>query len=210
MIGDVKVQDAPTIVADHEEAVEKAESDRWDGEEVHRRNGFPMVAKKNEPTSCRLRVPGRSFHPTRDRSLGEIKAEHEEFSMYPRRSPAWILGNHTVDQIPNLLRNSSPPCWLSDPRDQTPVETKACPMPPNHCLWGDHDQSFFPGGPELLGNNPEQFVEQIEPWPWMSTFQNGELLPQREIFQYKFPTAAKKANEYSEPKQEQAVHEPGL
>ena len=83
-------------------------------------------------------------------------------------------------------------------------------MPPNHCLWGDHDQSFFPGGPELLGNNPEQFVEQIEPWPWMSTFQNGELLPQREILQYTFPTAAKKANEYSEPEQEQAVHEPGL
>jgi len=54
MIGDVKVQDAPTIVADHEEAVEKAESDRWDGEEVHRRNGFPMVAKENEPTSCRF------------------------------------------------------------------------------------------------------------------------------------------------------------
>jgi hypothetical protein len=116
MIGDVKVQDAPTIVADHEEAVEKAESDRWDGE--------------------------------------------------------------------------------------TPVETKARPMRPNHCLWGDHDQSFFPGGPELRGNNPEQFVEQIEPWPWMSTFQNGELLPQREILQYAFPTAAKKANEYSEPEQE--------
>ena len=117
MIGDVKVQDAPTIVADHDEALEKAENDRWDGEEVHRRNGFPMVAKENEPTSCRLSVPGRSFHSTRDRSLGEIKAEHEEFSMYPRRSPTWILGNHSVDQIPNLPRNSSPPCWLSDPRE---------------------------------------------------------------------------------------------
>jgi hypothetical protein len=32
----------------------------------------------------------------------------------------------------------------------------------------------------------------------MSTFQNGELLPQREILQYTFPTAAKKANEYSD------------
>ena len=69
---------------------------------------------------------------------------------------------------------------------------------------------FFPGGPELLGNNPEQFVEQIEPWPWMSTFQNAELLPQGEILQYKFPTVTKKANEYSEPEQKQAVHEPGL
>ena len=44
----------------------------------------------------------------------------------------------------------------------------------------------------------------------MSKFQNGELLPQREILQYTFPTAAKKANEYSESEQEQAIHEPGL
>jgi hypothetical protein len=27
-----------------------------------------------------------------------------------------------------------------------------------------------------MGNDPEQFVEQIERWPWMSTFQNRELL----------------------------------
>ncbi len=44
----------------------------------------------------------------------------------------------------------------------------------------------------------------------MATFQNGELLPQGEILQYKFPTVTKKANEYSEPEQKQAVHEPGL
>lgn len=63
MTGDVEVQDAPTIVADHEEAVEKAESDRWYGEEVHGRNDFPMISKESEPTSCRLRISRRSFHP---------------------------------------------------------------------------------------------------------------------------------------------------
>src|SRR5271170_1313257 len=63
MTGDVAVQDAPTIVADHEEAVEKAERDRGYGEEVHRRNDFPRIAKETEPTSCRLRISWRSFHP---------------------------------------------------------------------------------------------------------------------------------------------------
>src|ERR1700678_1256966 len=111
----------------------------------------------------------------------DLKAEHEEFPMYPRRSPAGVLGNHPEDQIPNFLRNPSPPCRLSDPGDQPPVETKACPVPPDHCLWRHQDQSFLPGEPELMSNDPEQFVEQIEPWPRMSTFQNGELLPQREI-----------------------------
>jgi hypothetical protein len=44
----------------------------------------------------------------------------------------------------------------------------------------------------------------------MSTFENGELLPKREILQHKFPTAAKKANEDSQPEQKPVVHGPGL
>ena len=83
-------------------------------------------------------------------------------------------------------------------------------MPANHRLRRDDDPSFFPGGPERMGHDPEQFVEQIEPWPRMSTFQNGELLPEREIFQHKLPAVTRKANEYSEAKQEQVVHEPEL
>jgi hypothetical protein len=42
-----------------------------------------MVSKESEPTSCRLRVPWRSFHPTRDRSLREIKAGHEVGCLLP-------------------------------------------------------------------------------------------------------------------------------
>ena len=63
---------------------------------------------------------------------------------------------------------------------------------------------------KLVGNDPEQFVEQIESWPRMSTFQNCELLPKREILQHNLPTATKHSNEYSQPEQKQFVHEPGL
>jgi hypothetical protein len=75
-------------------------------------------------------------------------------------------------------------------------------MPPNHCLGRDDDQRFFPGGPELMGNDPEQFVEQFESWPRMPTFQNDELLPKRKILQHKLPTATKKTIEYTKPEQE--------
>ncbi len=43
-----------------------------------------MVAKEGQPALGRLRISRRSFHPTRDGSLGKVKAEHEEFPMYPR------------------------------------------------------------------------------------------------------------------------------
>jgi hypothetical protein len=73
VVCDIEMQDAPTIVADDEEAVEHTERNRWHGEEVHRRNRFPMVSKEGEPTFGRVKISRRSFQPTGDRSLGELK-----------------------------------------------------------------------------------------------------------------------------------------
>jgi len=42
MLGDIEVQDAPTIVTDDEKAIERVEGDRRNSEEVHRGNRFPV------------------------------------------------------------------------------------------------------------------------------------------------------------------------
>jgi hypothetical protein len=47
MFRGIEVQDSPPAVADHEEAVQDAESRCRHREEVHRRNGFAMVLKKD-------------------------------------------------------------------------------------------------------------------------------------------------------------------
>src|SRR5205814_10347244 len=106
MLRDVNVQDAPTIMTDDEEAVEHAEGNRWRGEEIHGRNRFPMVSKERQPALGPVRISRCSLHPTGDRSLGKFKTEHTEFPMDPRRSPGWVLNDHTKDQFPNLLRRS--------------------------------------------------------------------------------------------------------
>ncbi len=46
MLRDVDVQDAPPIMTDDKEAVERAERNRWHSEEIHRRNRFPMISKE--------------------------------------------------------------------------------------------------------------------------------------------------------------------
>jgi hypothetical protein len=38
------VQNPSTVVGDDEKAVEHAESNRWNREEIHRRDCFPMIA----------------------------------------------------------------------------------------------------------------------------------------------------------------------
>jgi len=104
MLRYINVQDPLPIMTDDEEAVEHAERDRWHGEEIHGRNGFPMVTKEGQPALGTGAISRRSLYPTGDGSLGKIKAKHEKFPVNPRRSPGWILNDHPEDQFPNLLR----------------------------------------------------------------------------------------------------------
>jgi hypothetical protein len=94
MLRDVEVQDAPTVVTDDEEAVEHTEGSRWNREEIHRSDSFPMISKEGEPTFGWLGIPWHSFHPAGDRSLRDIKAKHEEFAMDARGTPRCVFGDH--------------------------------------------------------------------------------------------------------------------
>ncbi len=95
------------------------------------------------------------------------------------------------------------PCWVFGDHleDQTPVETEACPMPTDNRFGRDHDEGLFPLRPKSTSGHPEELVDQRQPRPRMPTFQGGELLPEGEILQYKFPAITEKPNEYSESEQ---------
>ena len=134
MFRDVQVQDPPPIVVDDEEAVEHAERDRWNCEEIHRSNRFPMVAQKRKPALGWFGVSRRSAHPAGDRSLRDIKAKHEEFAMYAWRSPGWILANHPEDQISNLFGDSLPAEHAVRPGDGAPVQGEPSSVPSHDCF----------------------------------------------------------------------------
>src|ERR1700751_1346744 len=122
MLCDIEVQDPPTVVTDDEKAIERAEGDRRNSEKVHRGNRFPVIAEKGKPAPGWLRISGRPFHPTRDRSLRDIKAEHEKLAMDAWRSPRGVLNDHSEDQFPNFLRCRSSPDGPLDHGDQLPVQ----------------------------------------------------------------------------------------
>jgi hypothetical protein len=84
MPGNIEVEDAPTVVADDEEAIQEVEGEGRNGEEVHGRDGFAMISKKWPPTLGRFRISGCASHPARDGSFGILKAQHAEFAMNAR------------------------------------------------------------------------------------------------------------------------------
>ena len=206
MLRDVEVQDAPAIMTDDEKAVEHAERDRWDREEIHCGDSFPMVVQKGKPTLSWLGISWRSFHPTGDRSLGEIKTEHEEFTMDARRTPRRIFGNHSEDQLTNFFRDSSSPDLLTNSGDQFPIQTEPRSMPTDNSFWCDDDESLFPSCPESTNGDPEEPVDECQPRSRMTTFQDRELLAEREILQDKAPTTTKEANKRSKGESVEVEH----
>jgi hypothetical protein len=161
MLCDIEVQDTPTIVTDDEKAIERPEGDRRNGEEVHRGNRFPVITEKGKPALGRLRIPRCPFHPTRDRSLRDIKTEHEKFAMNAWRSPRWVLKNHPENQFPNFLRCLWSPDGPPDLGDQLPVQTESAPVPTHHGFGRDRNEGLLPSGPESADRDPEELVEQV-------------------------------------------------
>jgi hypothetical protein len=177
---DMEVQDAATIMADDKEAVQDAEGQRWDGEEVHRSNGFTMITQERKPAFRGFGVSRRFTHPAGDRSLGNVEAEHEKLAMNPGCSPGRILGNHLEYQIPNLYRDPSPAtARAANPRQDAPIELKSSSVPLNNGFGKHDDERLLPVGPALPSRNPKQFVEQMESGSGTPTLKHCELLSQR-------------------------------
>ena len=47
----LRLKNTPPVMRDDEKAVEHSEGRRRDGKEIHRSDGFPMIAKKGRPCS---------------------------------------------------------------------------------------------------------------------------------------------------------------
>ena len=139
-------------------------------------DSFLVVAKKGNPALGRVRVPLGPLHPARDRSFGNIEAEHEEFAVDARSSPGRVLGHHLEDQIANFLRYGSSSEALPDFGDQHPVPTETGAVPPDHGFGCDNQECLLPAGPAAANDQPEEPVEQLEPWAWMTAFHHRKLL----------------------------------
>jgi hypothetical protein len=84
----VEVKDTPMIMRNNEETIQQAKVQHWHGEEIHRSNGFTMVAQKGRPSLSLLRTARSLAHPTQYRTLRQIEAKHFQFSMNARRCAA--------------------------------------------------------------------------------------------------------------------------
>jgi hypothetical protein len=62
-------------------------------------DGFTMIARKGDPSLCRLDVSRCLPHPAQHSSLRDIESEHLQLSMNARRTTGLALGYHAEDML---------------------------------------------------------------------------------------------------------------
>jgi hypothetical protein len=132
MSGDVKVQNSSPAVRNDEETVKHAEGERRHSEEVHRGDGFAMVAQKCRPAFGRLRISRSFLHPTQHGFLRNIEAKHLQFSVNPRRASGRVFGNHAEDEFAQFPADTSSSHAGAMPREPRRMQIETCPMPANN------------------------------------------------------------------------------
>ena len=177
------MQDLTPVVADDEKAVQNTKSERWDGEKVHRSNGLAMVSEERQPSLHRVWISRGSPDPSRDTPFREIETQLEQFAMNARRSPGWILSNHTEDQGANLFTDTLPSSYLADSGDPPPIQTKSRSMPVHDRSRSDQDESLPPPGPPHSQRNPEQFVQGSQSTARSLRVQSQQLPTESQIFE---------------------------
>jgi hypothetical protein len=126
--------------------------------------------------------------------------------MYPRRSPRWVLNEHTEDQFPDLLRRPFPSNLPPDSGNQPPVHTKTSPVPEDYGFGRDQDERLLPSRPDPPSYYPEELIEEVKARARMSTLQRDELLTQSEILEKETSPPAKEPAERSETETDKGQH----
>ena len=107
MLGDVEVEKTPSVMSEDDDDEQDSEARGRYGEEVDRHHLGEVVRKECTPGLGRRRLPP-PWNVLRDRGLGDLQTELEQFPVDPGRSPQWVGGRHAADEVSDLAGDNGP------------------------------------------------------------------------------------------------------
>src|SRR6266700_516914 len=126
--------------------------------------------------------------------------------MNARRSPGWILSNHTEDQGANLFAYTLPSSYLADSGDPRPIQTKSRSMPVHDGSRSDQDERLAPPGPAHSQRNPEQFVHGSQSMARSLRVQSQQLPTESQVFEGEVHPATERTDQPAEEMSERHNH----
>ena len=121
------------------------------------------------------------IHPAGDGSLGDIKAQHEQFAMNARRAQVGFSAIIRKISFLSFRRQFFPTDLFSRLRDQTPVQSKPARCQRTTVSGLTSTRDCFQAPQKRRANT--QKILSTAPIRGMLALQHGQLLPEGEIFQ---------------------------
>src|SRR4029077_6037390 len=180
MGGDPEVEDAASVMSQHQEYVEDLEAHSRNSEEVYRYQVLHVILQEGPPC-LRWRLPVTD-HVFAHAGLADIHTEFEQFAVNPGCAPGRVRAAHQADQLAYVFRNRRTPV-LAMPDLPRPKKAKAFPVPSDHGLGLDDDECGAPVSPHSAQPSPEAPVEGCQLGLLHRTMQNAQLVPERKVFQ---------------------------
>ena len=128
--GDLEVKNSSAVMGNHKEAVQHAEGQSGDREEIHGRDHFPVIAQESLPSLTWISPPRGTLYPARNGPLGNIKAQLKQFSVDARCAPGRILRHHREDELAELLADRFSTTLVLAARKPIPIKPESGSMPP--------------------------------------------------------------------------------
>ncbi|HKW35638.1 MAG TPA: hypothetical protein VJN92_21700 [Candidatus Acidoferrum sp.] len=124
--------------------------------------GFPQLLDDPEARGV--------FGDVEVQNASAFVADDEEAIEYAER------GDHLEDQISNFSRYWRSSGGFPDFRNQLPVPAESSAVPPDHGFGCDNQECLPPSRPAPASEQPEEPVDEIKSWAWMTPFQHRKLL----------------------------------
>jgi hypothetical protein len=169
------LRQAPPAMPHDQQAIRQTKRNRWDDEQIHRRDAVGMIVEKCFPSLGRR--PSTRGHILGYAGLPNFDTELEQLSMNPWSSPERIADAHLADQLSYFERRRGPATTAS--RLPAPIQPKTRAMPTNNSVRLHERQRIANLWKQPIETNEYQVVEDAErESPRSSPPQNVNLLPQ--------------------------------
>ena len=182
--GDRGPQQPPSSVAKNKKCIELLKGNRRDHKQINRCNPLGVIAKEGLPGLHWPIPPGR--HVFRNRGLGDIKAQSEQFAMDPGRSPQRVFKAHSSNEVAHLL--ADPRSAPKGARLPSPVGGKTHSMPTHDGLRSDNGYGVKNARTATIQPDEEGTAGPMQMHPaWRALLQDIELMPKDQDFSFELP-----------------------
>src|SRR6266851_3674428 len=156
-----------------QKSIQQPKRDRWDYEQIHRRNAVGMIAQKGLPALRRW--PPSPGHVFCHGGLPDIDAKLEQFAVHPWRSPKRVSDAHVTDELANVRR-----ClWPATARSRFPalISSEPSAVPADHRLRLENFQCVQYSRSHTIERGKHKAVNVTERQPlWGFSPQHVELM----------------------------------